>query len=308
MDQSTIYSLLKSLRGNRTQIEMSKILGYQDRAYHHWEIGQKKIRVKEFVKICDLNQISFKNILKDSLNLLEVGSFKSDTINNITNSWNLSEEEFLKRSGLSKSKWWRLKNENKDLLLIDLFTIIKFHTEKSDIVFESLGLTNYLNEKRDLLFKYFKKYEYLPFLSASILLEDVLNESNSEKKIRLISQKIGQSFEETKTALNSLIEDGLLRIKIDGNYEFITFEHHIDGLHREVGQFIFDNIMKNLNQTKKNHFSYRVAPISNEAYKKIQELQKKFSSEVYNILASDDGKIEHIFSIGIKSSIENPHL
>ena len=182
MDKQVIYSLLKMIRGDRTQKELSLSLNKSEKTFHLWEVGHKNIKVSDFDQLCRISGIDFKKILKNSLNLLEVGTFKSDTVNMIKTSWNLPEEMFLEKSGMSKSKWWRLLNEDKDLALIDLLTVIRFHTEASDVFFEKLGLSEHMKSKRNLLLSFYKEYEILPFFAAAIFLQEVKDAPFKVKK------------------------------------------------------------------------------------------------------------------------------
>jgi transcriptional regulator with XRE-family HTH domain len=59
--------LLKEFRGPRTQKQMSRVFGYPYNQYGKWESNQRKIRWREFAKLCQISNIQLERTLAHSL-------------------------------------------------------------------------------------------------------------------------------------------------------------------------------------------------------------------------------------------------
>ncbi|MBK7960502.1 MAG: helix-turn-helix transcriptional regulator [Bdellovibrionales bacterium] len=61
--QQLIARLLKQIRGAKTQLDMSQDLGYNYNQYGKWESSQRKIRWREFSKLCKVSNIQLEKLL-----------------------------------------------------------------------------------------------------------------------------------------------------------------------------------------------------------------------------------------------------
>jgi transcriptional regulator with XRE-family HTH domain len=315
MDKEVIYQLLKFLRGPRTQKNMSKFVGAAPNDYHKWESGYKNILVKDFKAILAALGIDLNEVLTASLGINNIGEFKSDTVRNLESFFICDQKSFLQKSGFSDSKWWRLKNESKELTLIDFFKIIHFRSHQLYQVFEQLQFTQYSHvdkkhsslDKVRLFRNYVTEVPYFAEFTASIYLSSIREEPDERKKVTLIAEKLSVSPSKIAKLIQSLVKDELIEKLEDGNFEFKAFENHLKSDLRLLGINLFEDIFhKTLSVIKSEDISakffYRVAPLSEEGRKKIQDLQYKHSKEVYDVILNDPSdKRTEIFSFIMSS-------
>jgi transcriptional regulator with XRE-family HTH domain len=56
--------ILKRIRGSRTQIETSRILGFHYNQYHKWESGDRQIKWDQFIMVCEAFQVQIEGTLR----------------------------------------------------------------------------------------------------------------------------------------------------------------------------------------------------------------------------------------------------
>lgn len=163
-NQLHIATLLKELRGSRTQAEMSKALGYKFNQYFKWESGTTEISFENFIQLCDYAHAPLLNILDSLLHYTEDRIEQKELLKQLLSYWcNNDEENFLKASSFSKSKWWRLKSGKSKLSLDDFLEIINIMARKKDPFLK-------------LISKKFKDKKHLqPKLNEQVLLETIRN-------------------------------------------------------------------------------------------------------------------------------------
>ena len=57
------YKLLHAVRGEHSQMSLSKSLGYTFNQYHKWETGLKTINLEEFFELCKILEIDIENFI-----------------------------------------------------------------------------------------------------------------------------------------------------------------------------------------------------------------------------------------------------
>ena len=302
MFDQNIYKLLKLLRGETTQKQMACELGLKSNAYYKWEAGYKKITLKEFIDILSLKGINFYQLVKDNFNIKDIGQLQNDTVHILENHFPYQTSKFLDESHYSESKWWRLKNHKKDLLLKDFFIILDTRSKLLYRLYEALNFNEFLtddqtlssHEKLKRFRHYLKKYSFFAHFSATIYLSHIKEATNEEAKIQLIAKSLNQSERMIKNLIKKLIKDEILVFQ-NNQYEFIVFENTIPSQMRDIGINLYEHIYRSSlcsiqDATDNAKFHYRVAPVSKNALKKINEIQNKMSKEIYQIINEDSPK------------------
>ncbi len=309
MYKQNIFKLLKLLRGDYTQKEMAINLGIKSNAYYKWEAGYKNILLREFVEILNFLNIDFYQLIKDSFLINQIGNLQNDTILIIEKHFPYDLTTFLNETGFSDSKWWRLKNQKKDILLVDFFKVLDIRSKLLYRFYHQLNFKNYhaidstlaSSEKIKRFRHYLNKLHYFAHFTATIYLSEVREAPSEEEKIKKISTKLQIETSEITKLIKKLIKDEIL-IKKNDQYEFIVFENTIPSQMRNMGVHLYEHIYKESfpklsSSENKARFFYRVAPISEEALLKIHDIQNKMSKEIYQIILEDSpDKRNQIFS------------
>lgn len=311
MIENVILKLLKHLRGNETQKAMSQQLGIKEYEYHKWEAGYKKITCQNFTDLCTIRGYNFKLILQKTLNISNIGDFKSDTIQHIANAWLLHENEFLKASGFSKSKWWRLNNENKELLLTDLFKVIDSLTPKLAAICKILDFSESIYDDKsiedlqmiDSILDSYKSTPQLAKIIAALFTEHIINQKDLKLKSQAIEAKLNITADVVYKCLLDLLNRGLISFEENGHVKFLYTENHLDG--NEIDKSLptvislFEEAaekIKNCNQLNHPGFSFRVAPVSHEALNEINKLQAKYHKELAELIERDSSPRKYVLS------------
>lgn len=76
-NEKTVRSLIRGMRGSRTQLQMSQELGYKFNQWHKWESGQKAVSWEDFKKICANQNIALLQALQASWSSVETLMYKN---------------------------------------------------------------------------------------------------------------------------------------------------------------------------------------------------------------------------------------
>lgn len=298
--ENNVYCLLKLLRKDNSQREMSKLLGVKADDYHKWEVGYKKIKLSEFKQLLELRGFSFQEMALNILGIIDIKENPTEMVKQLEKQFPCDLNQFLDQSGFSESKWWRLKNKSSSISLIDFFKIIHYRTFLLYKVFEYLDFKHFEldftprnhEQKIEIFNSYMLQYDFFPQLTASIYLLEVLNQDGLENKANAIAIKLKRPKDLIYNILKNLLDKNILFWTKTNQLDFTTFENNYKSKQNNIGSTLYTRIsnstLQRINPKDENcRYFFRVAPVSKEAVDKIQSLQASMSKEIYNIILND---------------------
>jgi hypothetical protein len=305
MYKLSIYStlsliIIKGLRKDKTQLEMSISLQKKYNVYHRWESGEQRIKLKDFLQILEVLNIDIKGTF------LRAYNFKYTTHDNLLKTFLkkhqiLNTKVILKYLQISDTSWWRMINSNRDIFLDEFLLLANYKTQRTNIFIQELGMevkSNLIKTLNSTIEKYFLTYINNPELSvigAAIYLKSVRLKSTRELKIIQIAKSSGYSVSHSKKIITNLVHNKILFWDNSENLDFNYFENSFSTTReQEVFNSLKNFLIKHLN--KKIHtelldnekFHFRVAPVSNQASLLISQEIKICASNISDIISNDD--------------------
>jgi transcriptional regulator with XRE-family HTH domain len=299
MYQVQISILLKEIRGNETQLELSKRLNFKFNQYSKWESGTTEIDLIDFFRLCDLKNVEIDNHLYNHLHI-KCDKYDSGLLGLLYLHWNsYSEEKFLKLTGFSRSKWWRLKNNKSDMTLNDFLIFIEKLAGKKDsflaLLSKDLKKKEYLQEnKNELQFiTALKKNVEFAAIYSSFFLREYLLAKNIEERKSVLIKSTGIESLKLDIILKELIDDKLLNAELNdvGDLFKVNFSLAQSEVSDLFSEFCLKHTLSQLKLGRDNKLiiaSPILAAVSDEAISKIREILTYAQSEMAKVIASDD--------------------
>lgn len=321
MDYAALkIEILIALRGNRTQMEMSQLLGYSFNQYHKWETNLKWLRWDEFILILETLKIPYKEAFHQSLAFNgDPGKF-SELISVICA--NLSNNEIAQIIGQTEDVIRRWFRKGISPSTETVFQIIHLRTNNlTELLshFVRIEDTDELKNQYSLLLKHKKAEINYPFsaaIEASLCLEEY--QKLPEHSNEWLANRILVSEELVKAAISSLLQAGTIAKK---NNKYILQENwvQLNGLPleeaakvdkywtlRALDRYAGPTGVPWTPQHEKttNFRSFRVAPISKEAAASIQSILQETSQRILDVVHNDKGAkskigvyVSHFFDV-----------
>jgi hypothetical protein len=306
--------IIKSLRANKTQIEMSRILGKKYNIYHRWESGEQRIKLKDFLEILTYLEFDSHTII------LRAFSIKYDRNNDLMRAFTkkhkvLNSDLLLKYLKISETSWWRILNQKRDIFLDEFLLFSNYQTQRLNILLQELGLntkSNLLKTLDSAIEKFLLTYINNPELSvigSAIYLKSVRVKKSKEEKLIEISLCSSYSLSHVKKIVKHLVLNDVLFWDSSGNLDFNYFANTFT-THREkevfhsLKNYLIRHLTKKINTdlTASEKFHFRIAAVSNKANNLITEEIKICSQKVSSIIENDD-PLTRIKVVGYMSTL-----
>ena len=301
------YKVIQALRGDRTQNEMSKLLGFSYNQYAKYESGQKIFRVSEFFNALEVLELDFSRFLKDFLGVeykrgvREENFSKVLTKNIIEHLLPLSETKIMSLLEVSKSRAWRLKNGSSELTFHEFLKLIDL---EADSLFSFLSLFFSAEEIHGIgvpesksydLFDLYQKYPQSFYILCMCYLDSVveLPLSDQREKLKSLTKLDDDLFEE----LFDFLLDNDFLISNGSHYEANSFKYEIgdgDRSKKVKNQIWFIVLQKYIEKFSKNPIpddlnkgNFKVAPMSEGGIKKVNDILTKTYQEITKVIDED---------------------
>lgn len=296
--------VIRSLRGRRTQSQLSKVLGYKHNQLYLWESGRRTISWQDFCRICQ--------VLKRPLNVAISDFFNIQNNQEIPVVLKLSlgkrkKGELAKSLGVTASKLSRWLTGRTDPPLIEVFKIFKIaypnFLEFLDFVSgpgrvaSIQGEVTNAHKIRSALFQ----APFVGGVAAALFTKEYRNLKKHTPGI--IAKHVGISLEEENVALNLLqaakqieMVDGLYRINsfslnlVDDKKQFLRLAQYwadrAAALPKWGGQ--------------KSGFGYRVFCVNETGRQRIRQAQVDYYNAITEILKSESGPYDYVMVVNFQ--------
>lgn len=318
-NQKIIHNVLKKFRGDRTQMEMSVLMGYNYNYYNKIEKCTKKISWSEFCKLASLQGYDLHSFFARYLSFMQM-KFEHESSSVILNQFlvinNLSLESLSKKRefqvhDVTLKRWLRAK----DLSLEVMLGVFSLEPEFKE---NFLGLFNleqqwngdiyYQFLTSEILKKY--QYEYIAFHPWALSIIAYFKVHTQEKYNKSTIEKMSESLQILSSVLTPAIRE-MLNLKLLTVREgyVVPEDKYIDFTQAPLTLILRQTqywtsklnarLIESANNTPKRkgivHFSdLRVDAISDESFEKIQKIQLETSAKIVDVLKHQKGDLTQI--------------
>jgi DNA-binding XRE family transcriptional regulator len=204
------YKLIRHLRADRSQLELSLEMGYQFNQVHKWEVGSKALNLSDFMDYCEVFDISIERVFKTVFQLNLNNIPEEDIFAKLhTHLGPKSKQDLTSLLGVNKStlyRWYK-GNGTPDLALI-FYWIDKTTQYFPDVISAIIGSKSALEivgNKEPLIERRVKysKYPYLAAVEYFFKLKKYRDLPNHS--VSFIAQELGLSEQEVEISINELI-------------------------------------------------------------------------------------------------------
>lgn len=292
--------LLELLRANRTQLEMSQLMGYQTNQYYKFEAGLKKFRLEDLIKICEINNLDLKEFLNNKLELkledLSVHSVQKE----LFRVWSSHKMLFIKKVlSLNESRLKRVLRGESEFSIPEFLMIVDKVADRLSAFlscFSSLDCyTEYelpFEKRYDLIDLYFKYPEALVIESATKMKQ--INDFPDHLKKDALLNYTQIKKEKFEIIYDYLIDHGFLKIN-DGKYQFngrkveVQYGERTNEYVGKVWEYL-KNISKYRIDSHGKYYgtSTRIAPVSKQAQEKINSILKESYRQIAEVIDLDE--------------------
>lgn len=316
--EKIVKSLLRSIRGPRSQQEMSQIMGYDYNQWHKWESGQKLIKWMDFVKICNQFQLPLATVIHNvlgvtSLDIYDGGSVFEDVWRKFGNLSSTEMQEFL---GISKAQLRRIVFGEQDFVLQILFKILGDFGSSLPYLVETLGGKNidtHLANETSFIKKQVEIEGNHPWFCALEAL--LLHREYKSMKVHdnsFFAAKLGVNVAAVKKAFSTLEKNGSVEM-VNQKYQLKLLRVDMD-----VSAVNGAKLSKFWTKVSVDRFStidgipssgkgwsYRIFPVSHKAQEQIRKMIRQIDSEIYSILLSDENEDKEFVQVLITHYFDN---
>ncbi len=305
--ENLVRLVLKEIRGNRTQKEMSERLQYTYNQWHKWESGQKKLMWSDLEKIASVLQINLETA-KQTVSLKKnIGDDGREFVLNILKAHGGPNTKFAKEKlKLSPAAYHRLKSSKKDVEVAFVFRCLGILSSMLPYFLDELvrGISGKVFQGAvEVLGRQVQLESAFPWLSSlEACIELDAYKQLSEHNDLFIAEILGLSEKQVRAGLKMLVENetilregekyvlNIKRVDLQSNIEesakFAKFWSEISLRRFQTADGV---------PSSRKGFANRVTPVSAEAMQKIHELRFKFYEEMNKVFQSDgDRPKEHI--------------
>lgn len=316
--EKIVKSLLRSIRGPRSQQEMSQIMGYEFNQWHKWESGQKLIKWMDFVQICNQFKLPLETAIcivlgVTSVDINDGGSVFEEVWRKFGNLSSAEMQEFL---GISKAQLRRIIFGEQDFVLQILFKILGDFGSSLPYLVETLGGKNIDAhfEKENSLIKRQVEIEgshpWFCALEALLLHKDYKSMKSHDNSF--FAAKLGVNVEEVKRAFSTLEKNGSIEM-VNQKYQLrlLRVDMDVSAVNGAKLSKFWTNVCADRFSTidgipsSGKGWSYRIFPVSHKAQEQIRKMIRQIDSEIYSILLNDENEEKDFVQVLITHYFDN---
>lgn len=298
--------VLKNLRLKKSQIQMSRKLGYKFNLYGKWESGAKKLMWNDLVKVIKLNKIPLAYILEDHYKISDPLK-KSEAITILRHFLDFyfhkdvkSMSDYLEASETQIQRW--VKGNTKVPALV-IFKLLIYRPQHFVHFLDNLPLASLAPEIKDELdrMKALAQAQVtVPYSSAVLyFLETSEYQILTRHNPQLIQQKLQLTAKQVEAALqllqnnNSIEFDGEKYVLKERCFEFPASDYRktIPMFHYWIYRsmcYLQEKLRNNVETEIPNASSFRVFTVSKATAVKITEKIRQTHHEILQLIKEDD--------------------
>lgn len=296
-----VIFILKQLRGDLSQLEMSMKLNKKYNIYQKYEAQDKRIKLSDFVLVCETLNIDIRHIFNHSFEINTINTSTSKWVNSLLSTYpHIDDKDVASHLKISKTSWWRIIKGTREIYLDEFLLLSNYQTQRLNIFLNKLNI-NIPEKFRSKLYnqadKLHLKYIYTPELSligAAIYLKKVKNAKTIKTKIKNISNACYLPEYLVRNVISELIDENILYINKDNNFEFNYFENTFYSKREKA---VFNSLKKfSIEQLKEqsqiglkstDRFHIRTACVSKKANKEIDDIITECALKVSKVINKD---------------------
>lgn len=308
--------ILLSLRGERSQSELSEMLGFSFNQVGKWETGATAFHWEDFVRLCEALAIPWKEQFESVFSFHSGMKLEENSVFDILSRFfgHASVREMATRLNKSRSSISRLLH---DQVKIDFADVLRLMDQRPYVL--STWLSKFLDIKKLPSFReqaeseaqMFRGLQTVPWallVNSALGIQTYLEAETHSAEF--LAEKTGLTTEQVSLALAKLVEAGVIEYR-DGKYKGLIREMtylrvpEMRPLTRFLNQSISDAFrvtpVKTPNIANPSISSTRVYPMSSAAGKQIADILVRFHHEISEVVKQDQGPKDHVRAIVIHS-------
>lgn len=314
--QWLVQTILKKIRGNRSQTEMDTALGHKFNQWHKWESGQKILRWSELERIDRSLQLHLADHLANFISQTEVGDLNGRNVLQIFRRkfGNLSLKELADYLETHPSKLRRIFMDEQDF---EVSLFLKFLGVCTRILpaflteFAPGVLPEYFGERVEAFEKQRSLEARFPWLSSiEAAIELRAYKQALTHDLKILSELTGLPEKKIDLGLQLLLENGAIEKeeeKYQLNIKRVDMESGALADSAALAKYWTEKALHRFDTfdgvpTSRKGWAYRIFPVSNQGQEKIRDLIRGFVGDLHSLLV-DDAKYdrEHIQVIMLHS-------
>lgn len=213
-------SIVREIRGNRSQNELNNAFGLGFNQVHRWETGRKRILWREFARLCEICEIPLEAVCKNILRL-QSAVYQSDLfLQNLITQDDI--EAFSKRYGIGNQIVRRWRAGVSELTLEGALQALEFRMHSvvpllgNLLDISKLTELKHINETESARRELFYSHPAFAILLTTLHLDEVRNAPNHS--IEFLKRFITIDSSYLRILLNLGVEKGILK-NVGGRYE-----------------------------------------------------------------------------------------
>lgn len=305
--------ILLGLRSDKSQVELSQLLGYSFNQVGKWEAGVTLFHWDDFIQMSEAVNIPWRK------HFSEVFVFNNNQTLENKNAFEIlrqffghaSMNEVAQHMHKSKSTISRLKN---DQVKADFADILKLMDQRPFVLsswvsrfldIQKLTSIRDQHEREMKVLQGLLQVPFAPSVNAALQME----KPEDENYVSWLARKTGLNGPQVQQALQILLESRVIEKRGDQYFSILrdlTFMRNPE--FRRYTQFLSSQIAQNFgmksripNYNNPSLASTRTHAMSSEAARKISEALVLFHHQVADIIKSDKAKADHVRTIVIHS-------
>jgi len=304
--ETVVRELLRSLRGKRSQLALSRRLGYSFNQVGKWESGHTKIRWDEFVRLSGLCKSPLDQALTNHYKYKGTAANCDAIIKNLIGSERVST--IAKKTGFSRHSLAKWLKKSAFPTVPEMFRLLLLYRGGDDHLVSFIGsLVSSIDELPSIAPEYRQRVKQIelsyqhPWLAA---VKDCLSLQSYQRLEKhregFVSRCLRISTAEEKMALDFLTEVGVLTFS-KGKYQVtgkkLMFQENILDKEKDIeGNF---RLREYWWSQALNHlisrpawssltFAFQTFTVSESAFRKIRALSVQYFSDVTKIIEEDE--------------------
>ncbi len=291
--------LLKTIRGDKTQQQVNKKLGFDFNQVSRWETQQKRILWPEFVRYCELSNINITQSLKRVFTYHDKPEDYKTLVRHLSADKKMSVMS--NKTKISRYIIRRWMNNTYPPTLEEMFQVMEvYQSTLINFIDDLVGVEHvkafsrkqkaYVAEKNFI-------YKYPYFAAVALCLELKQYKRLKAHQKGFIAKRIGISQEEEEEVFKNAVKLGLLEFRKKKYYKPPENKRHLNtkgnffGSKCIKGYWLNKSIQKleKMNEPKKeDYFSYFLFNTNETTYNLVLDEYIKFFKKIIDLVVQDN--------------------
>ncbi len=292
VEREVVFQTLKTIRGDYSQVELSKDLGFSFNQVGKWEAGVKKIYYKEFSRICDKFEFDLAKATSKVFDIDYEGheSFYKSLKCISDRFFYGREKELASKIGIKTTKLKAILVGREDIDLYTYFQFIEVTTAHlEDYLNYLLNKKSFEELKGSSFFRLISESADYAVVFCALSTSTYLNASDSSLAI---SEITGIREDKVRYILHHLEENEV--IKFNGKHHIPqTFKTCINYVQQKAVLSLFHSILDKFyakTDVTKLGACFRVIPVSEEVEEEVYKILRDANSKISALTEKEDNE------------------